>query len=124
MAGGPLVRAGRWDSVLLLQNLERPEAVKTCGRKKRIVMKIQTMKLAERVGFEPTVEFPRHSLSRRAPSTARTPLRGCDAILADASRWSNEGRRLNVRSVINFQKIKNGRKFLVQSFSQSLANPV
>ena len=30
--------------------------------------------LAERVGFEPTVEFPQHSLSRRAPSTARTPL--------------------------------------------------
>ena len=52
MAGGPLVRADRWDSVLLLQNLERPEAVKTCGRKKRIVTKIQTMKLAERVGFE------------------------------------------------------------------------
>jgi hypothetical protein len=33
--------------------------------------------MAERVGFEPTVEFPRHSLSRRALSTAQTPLRGC-----------------------------------------------
>ena len=31
--------------------------------------------MAERVGFEPTVEFPQHSLSRRAPSTTRTPLR-------------------------------------------------
>jgi hypothetical protein len=31
--------------------------------------------LAERVGFEPTVEFPQHSLSRRALSTAQTPLR-------------------------------------------------
>ena len=36
--------------------------------------------LAERVGFEPTVEFPRHSLSRRALSTAQTPLRGCSAL--------------------------------------------
>src|SRR5580704_4911107 len=32
--------------------------------------------MAERVGFEPTVEFPPHSLSRRALSTAQTPLRG------------------------------------------------
>src|SRR2546423_10543710 len=34
--------------------------------------------MAERVGFEPTVGFPLHSLSRRALSTAQTPLRdGC-----------------------------------------------
>jgi hypothetical protein len=31
--------------------------------------------LAERPGFEPGVEFPPHTLSRRAPSTTRTPLR-------------------------------------------------
>ena len=31
--------------------------------------------MAERVGFEPTVGFPLHSLSRRALSTAQTPLR-------------------------------------------------
>ena len=31
--------------------------------------------VAERPGFEPGVEFPPHTLSRRAPSTARTPLR-------------------------------------------------
>ena len=30
--------------------------------------------LAERVGFEPTVEFPLHTLSKRAPSTTRTCL--------------------------------------------------
>jgi hypothetical protein len=35
-------------------------------------------KLAERVGFEPTVGFLLHSLSRRALSTAQTPLRGDD----------------------------------------------
>ena len=29
----------------------------------------ETGKLAERVGFEPTVEFPLHTLSKRAPST-------------------------------------------------------
>jgi hypothetical protein len=27
---------------------------------------------SERVGFEPTVEFPLHTFSKRAPSTART----------------------------------------------------
>ena len=31
-------------------------------------------RLAERVGFEPTVEFPPHTLSKRAPSTTRTSL--------------------------------------------------
>ena len=32
-------------------------------------------KLAEREGFEPSVEFPLHTLSKRAPSTTRTSLR-------------------------------------------------
>src|SRR5712671_1208341 len=36
---------------------------------------IDSTGLAERVGFEPTVGFPLHSLSRRALSTAQTPLR-------------------------------------------------
>ena len=33
------------------------------------------MKMAERVGFEPTVELPLHSISNAAPSTARPSLR-------------------------------------------------
>ena len=31
-------------------------------------------KMAERVGFEPTVPFRVHTLSKRAPSTTRTSL--------------------------------------------------
>jgi hypothetical protein len=31
--------------------------------------------VAERAGFEPAVRLPLHTLSKRAPSTARTPLR-------------------------------------------------
>jgi hypothetical protein len=50
-----------------------------------------TIEVAERVGFEPTVEFPRHSLSRRAPSTARTPLRRGKVILAEVRRQGNAG---------------------------------
>ncbi len=34
------------------------------------------MKRSERVGFEPTEPFPAHTLSKRAPSTTRTPLPG------------------------------------------------
>ena len=30
--------------------------------------------LVERAGFEPAIEFPLYTLSRRAPSTTRTPL--------------------------------------------------
>ena len=35
--------------------------------------------LAERAGFEPAIEFPLYTLSRRAPSATRTPLlcKGC-----------------------------------------------
>jgi hypothetical protein len=35
---------------------------------------------AERAGFEPAIQFPVYTLSRRAPSTTRTPLLGmrCD----------------------------------------------
>jgi len=50
--------------------------------------------MAERVGFEPTVEFPRHSLSRRALSTAQTPLRGWSvSSLAKALYGHNSGCR-------------------------------
>src|SRR5271156_7210274 len=50
------------------------------------------MKLAERVGFEPTVEFPRHSLSRRALSTAQTPLRSFSSCsLTNVVRGHNSG---------------------------------
>ena len=31
---------------------------------------------AERAGFEPAIRFPVYTLSRRAPSTTRTPLPG------------------------------------------------
>jgi len=33
--------------------------------------------MAERVGFEPTLEFPLNTLSKRAPSTTRPSLLGC-----------------------------------------------
>ena len=44
-----------------------PRSICSSGRMNR--------KLAERVGFEPTVGFPLHTLSKRAPSTTRTSLR-------------------------------------------------
>ena len=39
----------------------------------------QCKKLAERVGFEPTLELPLNTLSKRAPSATRPSLRGADA---------------------------------------------
>ncbi len=35
----------------------------------------QHRQMAERVGFEPTLEFPLNTLSKRAPSATRPPLR-------------------------------------------------
>src|SRR6266849_2413877 len=48
--------------------------------------------MAERVGFEPTVEFPLHTLSKRAPSTTRTSLRVCRI---NRLRASGSARKLN-----------------------------
>jgi hypothetical protein len=42
---------------------------------RREVEEVAQAEVAERVGFEPTVEFPLHTLSKRAPSTTRTSLR-------------------------------------------------
>ena len=41
--------------------------------------------LAEREGFEPSVEFPLHTLSKRAPSTARPSLPAHSSAEADAN---------------------------------------
>ena len=54
------------------------------------------------MGFEPTVEFPLHTLSKRAPSTARTSLRfrindlrtRNDQAFADCEKSSNVPRSL------------------------------
>src|SRR5712671_668210 len=49
-----------------------------------------TYGLAERVGFEPTVEFPLHTLSKRAPSTTRTSLRSSGStVYSDWKTTSN-----------------------------------
>jgi hypothetical protein len=63
---------------------------------------LQVKRLAERVGFEPTLEFPLNTLSKRAPSATRPSLRriGWDnhpvgqelAANSDAFHYS-EGRR-------------------------------
>ena len=37
--------------------------------------------MAERVGFEPTLEFPLNTLSKRAPSTTRPSLLGAAVYL-------------------------------------------
>jgi hypothetical protein len=49
----------------------------------------ETESLAERVGFEPTVAFPLHSLSRRALSTAQTPLRGRSILSLTKAHYPN-----------------------------------
>src|SRR6185437_15501726 len=41
---------------------------------------VEHQKMAERVGFEPTLEFPLNTLSKRAPSTTRPPLQGRFAV--------------------------------------------
>ena len=55
----------------------RPRAIPECEHRRDWV--------AERAGFEPAVEFPLHTLSKRAPSTTRTSLRS-----KAERRWRND----------------------------------
>src|SRR5271155_109433 len=57
--------------------------------------------MAERVGFEPTVGFPLHSLSRRALSTAQTPLRG----ICSFSSLTNGPSPHNIASTQQFRSV-------------------
>src|SRR5579864_5929041 len=85
--------------------------------------------MAERVGFEPTVEFPRHSLSRRAPSTARTPLRSCALILAEPRRDGNAwrldtcGSRFRLNQCLIAARLRIGRKAGTRLRYPSYAGP-
>ena len=62
------------------------DAISICKDQRRALLPVRSLSrfinywksgqnLAERVGFEPTVEFLLHTLSKRAPSTTRTSLR-------------------------------------------------
>ncbi len=42
--------------------------------------------MAEREGFEPSIEFPLYTLSKRAPSTTRPSLRGLRGSAGEAAR--------------------------------------
>jgi hypothetical protein len=66
--------------------------------------------MAERVGFEPTVEFPLHTLSKRAPSTTRTSLRiirisglGASGSAQNPNCVTNCARPPNVPRSLNLQ---------------------
>ena len=50
----------------ILQILKNPQELQNCIS--------WGFKLAERMGFEPTIQLPIYKLSRLAPSTTRTPL--------------------------------------------------
>jgi hypothetical protein len=45
--------------------------------------------MAERVGFEPTLEFPLNTLSKRAPSATRPSLRGINTLALAAASGGN-----------------------------------
>ena len=64
--------------------------------------------LAERVGFEPTLEFPLNTLSKRAPSATRPSLRVRVRILMESPRMSLDnlgaGSVLHIRPRLSAKK--------------------
>ena len=62
--------------------------------------------MAERVGFEPTLEFPPNTLSKRAPSATRPPLR--EAQSRAGFQYNSAGRLeflIHVRVYITVDRI-------------------
>lgn len=51
-----------------------------------IIGALHISSLAVRVGFEPTIRFLVYTLSRRAPSTARTPHRVSTGLMSVEAR--------------------------------------
>ena len=72
-----LVPAGAESSDASLKRVTHADPISNEGQKFLTEGDLQDERngMAERVGFEPTVEFPLHTLSKRAPSTTRTSLR-------------------------------------------------
>src|SRR6266478_4835240 len=69
--------------------------------------------MAERVGFEPTVGFPLHSLSRRALSTAQTPLRGFHNRNRRFARSPMQSDQLRLAASCE-ERLQNRRAFIAQ----------
>ena len=55
-----------------------------------VLGEVKDRQMAEREGFEPSVEFPLHTLSKRAPSTARPSLRAGKLALDAGGRMAAE----------------------------------
>src|SRR6185436_2069660 len=71
-----------WDS--LLRSLAAQRRGPTTEA--RPLAESRCARLAERAGFEPAVEFPLHTISSRAPSATRSPLRGDEAFDLERTR--------------------------------------
>ena len=85
----------RWRYGRRAATMTRPEACRA---------KQDASGMAEGAGFEPAIRFPVYTLSRRAPSTARPPLRDarlgarCAHITPQRSRASRRGGRVGSRT--------------------------
>src|SRR6266852_799774 len=75
--------------------------------------------MAERVGFEPTVGFPLHSLSRRALSTAQTPLRGFHNRNRRFARPAMQSRQQHLSSCCE-ERLQDSRTFIGQDARRHL----
>src|SRR5260370_7633778 len=79
--------------------------------------------MAERVGFEPTLEFPLNTISKRAPSTTRPSLRDAGAsapVLSLASTATSAGLRCYSVSEENSMAQPTRRDFLKSSVAATV----
>jgi hypothetical protein len=76
-------------SVFLRKIEEEAERIRVSLTSRECLMKIAENWGSEREGFEPSVEFPLHTLSKRAPSTTRTSLRASGSTVYSDSKTAS-----------------------------------
>jgi hypothetical protein len=81
------------------RNRKEPATKKPVNTRSYRLLKLLTFVTAERAGFEPAIPFRVYTLSRRAPSTTRTPLQ-----IKISRHTSREGRK-NTQSTLTFRII-------------------
>src|SRR5258708_35235330 len=73
--------------------------------------------LAERVGFEPTLEFPLNTLSKRAPSSCPVSDRDCHPHV------HTQGGESGIRKVDRFSESASCRFFVADAHCRNFPNP-
>lgn len=86
-----------------------------------MILPLAFHRLAEREGFEPSVQFPTHTLSKRAPSATRTSLQNTRPEVARTLYQNQNGGEGGIRTLEGVTPLT---VFETARFNHSRTSPV